>query len=363
MYKEIILISVFAITILCLKERDDQQMPHGMNGRNSFKHNFSDAKDVYEGDRGQGMAEDEKFKRNFSLPPTTSEFNFDSHLLVPDIAGKLLFVIGVPINLLSFFYFMSRREKGPNELMFLCLSTTDTVICIYLVGAFPVVRESMVYQKIYRVYDQICYISTFVTCQMSVVRMIALTHPLLRMHKRVIVITLLLFIILQFLPFFVDLTYFYLDEQSYPMVWNLYYFIISTLIIIIAIVSSVITVTTLRRSGKNSVTKNKRKATITIMILTVTFLVYNIPHDLMLITYLIGQWREGSILYGNADHFIDKVNLFYTQIGMQLNSITNAIIYFIRISNMRQFVACGITAALHCYRSDTHHHQYTDTET
>ena len=257
------------------------------------------------------------------------------NLIVPDIVGQILLFIALPLNLIALTYFVSRSEDGPNKIMFITLTTTDIIISSYLVGAFKVVRETRFYiAYMFRVFDNICYVSTFITCQICVVRVIVLTHPLLRIKSRYVIGSLFLFLVLQVLPYLVTKGYFFSNEDTFSVLWNGYYATIAVAITVTAVISSITCVVTLRQSRDTVHTKRKRKATITAIALTVTFLIFNIPYYILLIIYLDGQIR-GKI---TETDLIFTMNMLYTQIGMQLNSVTNSIIYFVRISEMREFL-------------------------
>ena len=103
------------------------------------------------------------------------------------------------ISFFSLTFFISRPKIGTNEFMFLSLDTMNVVICLYLVGSIPSIRDTYLYHLAYQFHDPILYLSLFIACLMSISRMILLlfpsAQPLLRI--RYLLVGIFLFILIR----------------------------------------------------------------------------------------------------------------------------------------------------------------------
>ena len=271
-----------------------------------------------------------------------------------DILGCILLVGGTFINIFSLTFFLTRPDKGANEVLFICLNTVDIIICLYLVGAIPWVRVTHVYDVLYQVCDLWFYLSTFITCVLSIVRMIVLVRPFAAhiIKIRYIILSILTFILLLALPFLVNLNLFHQDEWDDLSVL-VYYGIMSFAIVICALISSIIISRALWRSTAQSITVDKHRASITILIITFTYILFVLPYCILLLGYLVlsNLMQSDSVKYASLNvyksKFIDPFLEIWSNFGMPLNSTINAVIYFVRIRELRAYV-CNIFRKVVC---------------
>ena len=267
-------------------------------------------------------------------PESECELWEEDPTLAEDVIGCGLLGLGTCTNLFSLIFFSTRRKTGPNEVLFIALNTVDLIICLYLVGAVPAIRELEIYYYFYRIYDLFFYLSTFITCQLSAVRALVLHSPFLatsikRWH---IMASIAVFAVMLAAPFLINIDLFY-KAENVDTASTVYYAILSFIPVVVGLACSCLIFSALKRSSEQAMTADKRRATITILVITITFLLFVVPYQVLLAVYIVTL--NGCSLY--AKELAHLVSLF-ARFGLPLNSTINALIYFTRIKELRLWV-------------------------
>ena len=90
---------------------------------------------------------------------------------------------------------------------------------------------------------------------------------------------------------------------------------------------------------QGSITRMKKEATKTIILITLVYIVFNLPVFLNYSRYIITVYVVGKDFLdpNNSNWFIQEyIWLFTYIITVALNSITNPVVYFLRMKNFRR---------------------------
>ena len=90
--------------------------------------------------------------------------------------------------------------------------------------------------------------------------------------------------------------------------------------------------------------KSKRSATITIIVLTVAYIVFNVPYCLLMLDELVVSLSEGKAniirawFNSSTTPYYNEIFRFLITYSVPLNSTINPIIYILRIGNLRRYI-------------------------
>ena len=252
----------------------------------------------------------------------------------------LIAVFGTAANSLSLSYFINvvRYRRGTKDnhsstKLFAALNLFDLLVS--LTSAFEFILWYYPYEAVLEVFKSICMISMvmtgFLTCLLAVVRMIHLLLPLYIINWRAVNVSILLYSIIIVVLRILFLQRYLVSVKSVlvKVVEAFQFFILAGVFLIVVLVN-VISLVQLYFS-QSSYTESrgiKRKATVTVMIISVIFCVCNI----------------GSvIMYGATamwNYFLMPLKLIEVSyyILLPLNSACNPVVYFIRKKDMRTYV-------------------------
>lgn len=269
-----------------------------------------------------------------------------------DTLGVLVLILGTLVNSFSLTFFASRPDKGATEAVFIALNTVDLVICGYLVGAIPAVRQTGAFYLSSRLQDHFFYLSTFLTCLLCAVRMVVLVCPVAapRIIKvRFVLLSIAVFLVLLALPFLIHPGYF-LEQGSARLVgWPLYYTIMTLIVVIVALICAILVRVVLRRD--ENLTEEKRRGSETILIITTTYIVFVLPYCLVHFFYLVRSKRRNDEEYTSLDHldatYVEPALELYSHLAVPLNSTINGVIYFCRIKELRNFTVKALSKLIH----------------
>ena len=295
------------------------------------------------------------------------------------------FCLGVPANLFSAAYFLSSNTKRPTHvsLLYIFMNTVDLMICLL---CLPMAMTNLSNgKKLFFSVSFLCNmwgylwqilirLSVFAVGLMSICRTISLSLPFLTLKKRHIlipaVIYLVVLLIQQSIPWWFGLSYVY-DHEFSICAWFIWYdgvlehitqmflilmpFILPLFLIVISCLISVIklkTDTTHCDSGNTEVgnehrardLKSKRSVTFTIVILTVTYIVFNLPYCLVALDQLVYSLSEEKAniirawFNSSTTPYYNEIFRFLIAYSVPLNSTINPIIYILRIGNLRRYI-------------------------
>ena len=246
-------------------------------------------------------------------------------------AQIILSVLGIPPNFISFIYFLLKEERTLPNVLTIGLAITDFV---FLVASFA-------RYQCYLTYDlntQTClylspvvvagnYLSALLTCVLTVTRAIAISKPLYNISKNVvytIVLVLSVYKALQGIPFYRRRQK---DAPEILVIKTLGLFqVVTEILLILAGSVSIIyhiyrTPVAASASAQESRQKNNRKVTITILAISIIFVVTN------------GCGFVSVLLEKESD--LTKLVKGYFFV---LNSCLNPVVYIVRLKKLRVFV-------------------------
>ena len=261
------------------------------------------------------------------------------------VASTTLCVVGTFANITSLVYFIKKKEKTTGDKLLMLLNTVDLLLCFiatvetacisYLAGGYddakyfylPIILISVLYLLLI---DGTAY----VTCLLSVTRAIGIVHPFYRLRgKLFVVLGIIVFIVIEFVQLVLLLAGLIIHTAFYLTYGRL---LISLLVMLIVLCATILAVYKLTKAdlqgATENVSRNNRKATWTVVILSVLFLVFN------------------SIVFGVTLYFfairLSVVNearvyslMFYGLfLAIPLNSSINPIVYLTRRSDMRHYL-------------------------
>ena len=295
----------------------------------------------------------------------------NSTLLWFGVLGVLESVLGSCGNTLTLCYFLTKKTWTVSTLLYLAINISDLLICLMMVpvgvanlknneggGWFSDTSFCALWGITWSVSIRM---SVYSIGLLSITRTLSLIRPLRRIPVRhvsnLLGIYLVILILQGLLPFFYKKGYYY-SRKSQMCVWELaevykplssefkIVFFISTVLEFILpalpiIASCFITVMKLRTSscaeepGVNQQSVCKIRATVTVVALTVAYVVFNVPLCIILGQHAMFLFCGGCFTPVETYHSLE---IFFSTHVFALNAITNVIIYFSRIKDMQQFL-------------------------
>lgn len=285
----------------------------------------------------------------------------------------IVFLVGTPGNLLAMFYFISCGRDLPTRLYTL-LSFIDFIISIFILpvglslvqARDPVMFGWPPFCTLWGlVWTWAPYMSVFLIAVLSITRTLVLLNPLRIISKRLVMVIVGLYgvwiAVRMLTPVVVEGPEFSYLKGSVECMWQsenevLNEMSLITVIVFLAnpilpillscVISTYVIMKSIQRlSNASSGQDKKRNATITILILTGTYLFLNFP----LFIYLAGftfyyvshrqqDWLGGDI---TLDNYL--WNFVYV-ILIGVNSLANVLVYLCRIRNFRTFLGRQLLA-------------------
>ena len=219
----------------------------------------------------------------------------------------------------------------------------------------------------------IAQFSVFLTGILSVTRTLILLNPLRRVKKSIIIGTLCVYAVyinLQTIPPLVsDYGYFYFNKQDVGC-WEKtnkkvkWYFISKPILTVMqlavpilpiltsCVISTWVILSSMKVSDKNTaVTSNKRSATVTIVYVTVAYIIFNIPmfvNQALYLDYKIKKVIPYPDPYWNSVAMYWYSWNFTNALSVAMNAAMNPVIYFWRIRKFRSFVF-GLFTNMYAY--------------
>lgn len=316
----------------------------------------------------------------------TEPVTFDDdnlHLIFGILAGVCCFV-GITANTATSIYFFTRgSEKDPAIcLLHKLISLTDLLVCVMLIPVSisnlrrshhdsELIFSNQIFCDIWAfIWEITIRIAVFLIGMLSILRTTSLAIPLIRVRKRYIIVPLSLYSfflsVQEVLPYFFDAKPHYYAifascgwdfDRIYSKFSSIYkvFFLFAVVVEFILpflpiVISCVVSVCLLARRGECLMNCNKvalkvqeikRDASVTIVILTVFYLVFNVPYITMWTLYTVNLFSNGedNIFSRLKDldtyYFISNMNLTYT---IALNSSANPLVYIWRTKNLWDFI-------------------------
>eukprot|EP00116_Pleurobrachia_bachei_P006518 sb/3466780/ len=269
------------------------------------------------------------------------------------------FLVGTPLNFLCFLYHLMACEKSNSRLIYLWITSLDSLICFISVisaissfsdfpsgGLLDIGWICNVYGMILQVAFQLSY---FLVTVMSCSRAVALKYPLFVIRRELILVVMVCYAVFQI---GIPCIFFAAGEQfQYSNIYRacstyyrqiipvkfeklavyIHYAVSYATPGVLTIGSAIVSCLSLRRNRGNTDPSYKRSATITIIYLTVACVLINTPFHVVFLLYFIDD--------GYFTNFFLALNRFAWNYSMPLNSVVNVVIYIARIEKMRQFIS------------------------
>ena len=253
---------------------------------------------------------------------------------------------GTASNIFSLYFFIHTNNGSLGTRLLMLLNTLDLCVCLTALFSFA----GQYFHEINQCWD---YLSAslnvlygvflectgFVTCLLSLCRTICMCFPFYNINKRAVAISTVVFVLTTVLreggarvSYYVliaanstDILYFYMDASSSLAVANL-----SLMIVIVAVstVVSVVKLTVTSEKYNERSAENIKKATVTVVILSILFCIFNIFY-IIITGYMI------SVSFADGKN----ATVYYLALwfAIPLNSACNPFVYLSRKPDMRAF--------------------------
>ena len=246
---------------------------------------------------------------------------------------------GAITNILSLSYFLKKDRKSLASKLMILLNTTDALVCIsalvvlillvmFVLGELPL----HIFLITAPWFQLLVGATAFSTVLLSITRTISLLRPFYEINQKAIFVSTALYWI------YVLLIYFPLYTPISEGVVDVYSMCELSLFILIVATCSVICIVKLR-SERNmpNTDQTRRRATVTILIISVLFCVVNTAY---LSGIIYSQFIQRAVADGSVENVGEMfITILYTVfVGVPLNSTINPLIYFARKKEMRTYI-------------------------
>ena len=251
-----------------------------------------------------------------------------------------LCVIGTFANLTSLIYFVKKKDKTIGDKLLMLLNSVDLLLCIcatvlsaflsYVEGGGNVLDIEVPFLVITVLHYLLIDGTAYVTCLLSVTRAIGIVSPFYQIRGKLLVILgISVFVVIEVFQHPLTLLAVFLSKD-----WLYARPMISLLVMLTVLCATILAVYKLTRAdlqgATENVSRNNRKATWTVVILSALFLVFN---SILLVAMCLtlnktrASFDTGALTFAAFAHFL----------AIPLNSSINPIVYLTRMNNMRQF--------------------------
>ncbi|KAL5267826.1 hypothetical protein ACHWQZ_G004765 [Mnemiopsis leidyi] len=271
----------------------------------------------------------------------------------------LCVLLGIPANLLSLNYFM-RKTSNISTCIYIAITTTDFITCFMVlpVGlSLSARRHGMMFSdKIFcslwgLFWEFIPYYSAFLVFSLSALRTFALIKPFVRIRNKKVVRVLVgygVFLITRQVlgvglgyshyKFQPNTTYCWnqatdTNFQITDAVFSCLQLAFPILPITVSCVTSSLVITLSDKNSQQSLWAMKRKATVTIIIFTLVYLVFHVPVFINYTRFIISLYWTGRFHQGVF--FEQYVWLMTYVMTVAVNSLVNPAVYLFRMSRFK----------------------------
>ena len=287
------------------------------------------------------------------------------------VLGIFESILGTILNTLTLSYFISRKNLSVSTILYIAFNTSDLLVCVLMmaVGVSNLRYDKAnpagwfgndIYCTIWGILWSISIrMSVYVIGILSISRTLSHMRPFKPISKKFIVHLLGWYLFLltaqSFLPFLYHKGYYY-NNDSASCVWELalmfnvtsvsfktVFFITVVLQFILPalpiITSCFISVVILKGQVSDHTQIHshisKRRATVTVILLTLAYAVFYFPLYVILGQHSVYLFCEFCFTPFSDNKVLEQ---FFSSHFFALNAITNAVIYFSRIEDMRTFL-------------------------
>ena len=310
--------------------------------------------------------DDDNSSNNGSILPLDRDFSTFGNTIFA-LLYLSSFLLGNLLNSLTLLHFFSTKGwKTTSVLIQICINIVDIIICTlslpvglsWFAGRdglmFEVQMMCNVWGMLWNIFIRM---SVFLISVLSITRTVALCLPfrhICRNHVMVpICVYFAMMIVQSTIPFWYNKDYHY-HVNSVSCLWFGHKILkkdsVSSIIlnavlvqteliapVFVVMICCIISVFALRSSRTQSTNTTKKGATITIIILTINYIIFNLPQAVYYIVLIVD--RE---VFNHTLHWVswDHDYLFsgaVLNLSVTLNSVMNPVLYFARVSQIREF--------------------------
>ena len=301
--------------------------------------------------------------------------NFTGNMIQGTVT-LLIFALGTLSNIFSILYFISSKGyKTTTRFLYLSISVIDLIICLlflpvsvsYYKGRKAGLFEWALFCNLWGVlWNVFMRMSVFMIAVLSVTRTLTLVQPLVPIRRRYVVgVTIFYFMAMiaqASIPFWKSVSYTFQGGFSQICGWavidvfgegSLTTKIVTALLIQVELTApmfpiticcftTIIVLQLTNTANPNRKNKLKNTATITIILLTLNYIVFNLPMIIFLILVMIDQasgWKHGFFEFDYKETYLTNLLLV---IAVGLNSLMNPVLYYMRLHKMREFAKAGL---------------------
>ena len=285
-----------------------------------------------------------------------------------DIPDKLMgllsltcLLVGTPLNIIAVCYFR-RQKRSASSAVYIAIALTDTWISFngypYLILMLnkrkPTLFSNYDFMQFWGIsWEPFPYFSVYLVLVISIMRTLKVTRPLVRIRRRVacaVILTYAIFLVGRYFIGFLLFGRYNMDiYDTYPFmrITNPAYEVIDFYLavsciafpIIPIIISAGICIVTLLRQSADTACKsgsrNRYKATVTVLIFTLVYVLCNIPVFMCIVRYAVLTMFHIDLLSG-PNLFLVRYFWPMTYIALvQLNSLLNPFVYLCRMDDFR----------------------------
>ena len=270
------------------------------------------------------------------------------------ISSGIIGATGAITNSLSLSYFVGGTEKTLSSRIFIMLNVFDLLVCLFdvLSVAFYFCKgpgcglHEFPFRLSLAVFDLSIESTAYATCLLGVTRAIAVCLPFYKINSKAIAVASAVFLGQESFRALLRFYFFYFADESklffYIKFDNTVMIVFLTLFVIVNSVSSIMLAWELLANmnrghdnalNRKSMTKSNRKATVTVLIVSVFFLFFNTIFGvcLYLEIFIVSAGHEMS-------HVVKLLGVVTIWLAVPLSSALNPAVYFLRRKSMRQHI-------------------------
>lgn len=284
------------------------------------------------------------------------------------VVCAVICLLGTLTNVTSFVYFCTKQEKSLGDKMLMLLNCVDLLLCIMasmitiLISRLIQLPEDTLGLLVALVLLIIIYLilvdgTAFATCLLSVTRAISIISPFYKIRTKCLCcVGITTFILMELAGVIVTIVGVISGMEVISVFYSYMITIIITtsLMIVVVISVTVVAVYKLTRRGVkaagDTASKNSVKASWTVVILAILFIIFNSVYlgiRVFGLYFLTRSAVNGNISEDTGVRMILAI-FFSIFCVIPINSALNPIVYFLRRSDMSEFLKTGFQKIFCC---------------
>ena len=299
---------------------------------------------------------------NFTTQSTTT---FPAVVAPVEVLYGLIAVVcsavGTCGNAFALVYFISKR-KDIATIIYIFITIVDIIICLLVLPiglSYFNERDRVLFGNRFvcnawgHIWSIMTQFSVFFVALLSITRTVSIVCPFRIISKKLVINIIVLYFVIQLIVLlvmvywanlqysyfvgFVDCTNYYTDDDDDVIdkmrtVIEILSYVIPLLVITGSACISVKALAYRGPEGKSEALK--RQASITIMFITIVYIIFNLPLCITIVINRISYYYDDYVFDFDAPAYY-IMNLFF-QLSVPLNSLINPVVYVMRMGDFRQ---------------------------